>query len=307
MEASLRFSHTCPNASNAEVLTTSVPQNSSSPVPRRTVEPVGFQSCSPLRQWLEGLHVVIAEDNSINQRVMQALLKTANPASLVSCHDGQETLEHVSQNPPDLILMDVHMPRMDGIEATRRLRAQGFQGPIISVTANMSPVIRTSCLEAGVTDHLTKPIDPETLSECFRKIFQPSDKISGQNGQKPRPEPCCDNAIFDVPAFFESFCGDTELCDEVTAAFLEQTHDQIQRIEIALRNRNYQGLIDAYHKLQGSAQTLKAARLEKVCARGETLAREHAPDEEQVDHLEALLQSFSQLRKCLAKAFPGVE
>ena len=117
---------------------------------------------SPRR--LAGLHLLVAEDNEINQLVIDDMLTTEG-ATLTLVGNGREAVETVAHTPHDfdLVLMDVQMPEMDGLEATRRLRLMAPDLPIIGQTAHALNDELEKCLQAGMTDTLTKPIDHEQL------------------------------------------------------------------------------------------------------------------------------------------------
>jgi len=113
---------------------------------------------------LAGLRVLLVEDNDLNQELAATLLSEAGAEVNVAA-DGQQALDKLQQGPCDLVLMDWKMPVMDGLEATRRLRADPrFANlPIIAMTSSALPSDREACLQAGMNDHLGKPIDPTLL------------------------------------------------------------------------------------------------------------------------------------------------
>ena len=116
-----------------------------------------------------GIRVLLAEDNAVNQKVAARMLEK------MGCHvdlvgNGLEALVMVSQLPYDVVLMDVQMPEMDGITATRTLRAQGFATlPIIALTANNRESDREECRAVGMSDFLAKPIRYEDLHACLSR------------------------------------------------------------------------------------------------------------------------------------------
>ena len=117
----------------------------------------------------EGLRVLLAEDNAVNREVALALLRRTGLE--VDCAgNGQEAVEMAGRGGYDLILMDVQMPVMDGLEATRRLRAEGACSvPILGMTANIFKEDREACLAAGMNAHLPKPVEPQMLYETLRR------------------------------------------------------------------------------------------------------------------------------------------
>lgn len=116
-----------------------------------------------------GIRVLLAEDNAVNQKVAARMLEKMG-CRVDMAGNGLEALVMVSQLPYDVILMDVQMPEMDGITATRRLRAQGYsETPIIALTANNRDSDRQECRAAGMSDFLAKPIKYEDLHSCLSK------------------------------------------------------------------------------------------------------------------------------------------
>jgi len=138
-----------------------------SPAATRLSAPVSPQLSAPVpldTSGLAGASILVVEDNPINQEVVAALLEHEG-ATVVRAGNGQEALDALLRDRFDCILMDVQMPVMDGLEATRRIRADVAIAatPVIALTANASDADRRMCLEAGMDDFLTKPIAPKSL------------------------------------------------------------------------------------------------------------------------------------------------
>jgi CheY-like chemotaxis protein len=115
---------------------------------------------------LKDLRILVVDDTEINREIVLALLEDTG-ASLDAAVNGEDAVNKFSQNPCDVVLMDLHMPVMDGFKAARRIRS--LSGPdnvlIIAVTADTGSEVTARCREAGMDDHLGKPIDYEALLE----------------------------------------------------------------------------------------------------------------------------------------------
>ena len=134
-----------------------------------------------------GCRVLLAEDNPVNREVALSLLEDTGLQVDVAA-DGVEAVALASVQPYDLILMDVQMPRMDGLEATRTLRRhpEWAERPILAMTANAFSEDRQACLEAGMDDHIAKPVDPVELFDALsRWLPVPSTGMTGVSSPAP--------------------------------------------------------------------------------------------------------------------------
>jgi signal transduction histidine kinase len=138
-----------------------------------TLAPAEDTGLSPPTDLAGGLHVLVAEDNDVNQLVIRALLsQLGHRCDMVA--DGNAVIERVASQRYDVVLMDIQMPGLDGLSATRRIRAlpgEAARTPIIALTANAMPEERSAYLEAGMNDHLSKPLDPRTLANSLSRLF----------------------------------------------------------------------------------------------------------------------------------------
>jgi CheY-like chemotaxis protein len=119
--------------------------------------------------------VLVADDNLINQRLGRALLESRGHVATV-VNDGQEAVAALAEGTFDVVLMDVQMPRLDGIDATRAIRAaEAFSGrhvPIIAITAHAMTGDRERFLEAGMDAYVPKPLDAALLFETIEQVLQ---------------------------------------------------------------------------------------------------------------------------------------
>ena len=128
-----------------------------------------------------GLHVLLAEDNPINMLLIRELLRRRGHR-VTEVTNGNAAVQAMMEGRFDLLLTDIHMPGMDGIEAARAIRAGEARSgaprtPIVALTADVLESGKHSCLEAGMDGFLTKPVDPSQLEEMFRTLF-PGDEAS---------------------------------------------------------------------------------------------------------------------------------
>jgi CheY-like chemotaxis protein len=130
----------------------------------------------------QGARILVAEDNIVNQEVALGILRKLG-ARADAVADGAEVLEALRTIPYDLVLMDVQMPEMDGLEATRIIRdshsaVHNHQIPIIAMTAAAMQGDRERCLDAGMNDYITKPVSPHALSEALNTWLPPENPAS---------------------------------------------------------------------------------------------------------------------------------
>ncbi|HBN08440.1 MAG TPA: hypothetical protein DD435_07265 [Cyanobacteria bacterium UBA8530] len=128
-------------------------------------KPSSFLETRPLR-------VLLAEDNRLNQKIATRMLEKQGH-SVVLANNGQEALEALEMGPFDLVLMDVQMPVMDGLEATKLVREKGLRIPIVAMTAHAMTGDKEDCLAAGMNGYLAKPIQIETLRDELQRILPP--------------------------------------------------------------------------------------------------------------------------------------
>jgi CheY-like chemotaxis protein len=129
------------------------------------------------------LHILLAEDNPVNQKVALHLLARIDYRA-VTAANGLEALAALRRQPYDVVLMDMQMPEMDGLEATRQIRADKLaaQPWIIALTANAAPEDREACVRAGMNDYLSKPLVSERLAEIL-------DRLQTERAAASRPLP----------------------------------------------------------------------------------------------------------------------
>jgi CheY-like chemotaxis protein len=198
------------------------------------------------------LDILLAEDNPVNQRVAVGLLTRRGHRVAVSAN-GVEALAALEQKSFDVVLMDLQMPEMGGLEATevirRRERGSQKHQRIVAMTAHAMNGDRERCLSAGMDGYLSKPIDPQMLSAAVE-----------QGADVPALQPPAAAAI-DRAEMLQRLGGDQSLFDDVVALFLEDCPVRLAAIKAAVDARDGDAIRKTAHTLKGAAGNLAAGGL----------------------------------------------
>ncbi len=218
--------------------------------------------------------VLIAEDNVTNQKVALGILERLGfRADAVPT--GAEAVKALTLIPYDLILMDVQMPEMDGLEATTIIRQKekerGGHIPIIAMTAYGIEGERERCLEAGMDDYISKPVQPERLVEAIEGLISGS---TADNRQAPENAPSRETRIFDRSALLKRLGGDEQFCDELVKEFMEDVSVRLAQLKQALDDNDAAVVKHQAHTLKGASANIGAQALRDVAMEIETAGRE---------------------------------
>ncbi|MCS6953124.1 MAG: response regulator, partial [Bryobacteraceae bacterium] len=266
----------------------------------------------PLRQ--RPLRVLVAEDNVANQQVMLGLLKKLGlRADAVA--NGLEAVKALQSIPYDLVLMDVEMPEMDGLEATRQIRrlAAGSTKPdvpIIAMTAHALQGDRERCLQAGMNDYLAKPVEiaaliraldrwlPEDSAPAPEAAPMPSATVPASE-PNPRPSPEAPPVVLDKEGILARLMNDRELVRKVAETFLDDAPRQFEALRAYLEAGDMLRLERQAHSLKGASanvggEALRAAawEMEQAAKAGDLGAARRC--------LTKMEQEFDRLRQAIA-------
>jgi len=202
------------------------------------------------------LHILLAEDNLVNQRLAVRLLEKRGH-TVTTVQDGTEALATVRRQTFDLVLMDIQMPHMDGVEATQAIRAQE-QGtvthvPIVAITAHAMPGDRERCLAAGMDGYITKPLRPAELFAVIDSLTMPA-----VHPPETLATPAAEQDILDRHTLWERVEGDADLLREIVALFLADCPERLAELHEALRHRDCTALAQAAHRLKGALGNISA-------------------------------------------------
>ncbi|GAB2180897.1 hypothetical protein DLREEDagrD3_11200 [Denitratisoma sp. agr-D3] len=210
---------------------------------------------------LRGRTILLAEDNKLSQQVATTFLEIAG-MTVVAVDDGEKALAQVRQRPFDLILMDIHMPGMDGLAATREIRAlPGGTVPILAMTAAAMDEDRQDALAAGMDDVVVKPFDPETLLAALcRWVGQAHGADIAPAADTPQPR-------FDVTAALARLGGSREHYDAILHLFADHNRDTASRLGKLLAAADRKGLRQLAHGLKGEAGNAGVSGVQRAAAR----------------------------------------
>ena len=226
------------------------------------------------RESFQGVHVLVVEDNRANQEVAIGMLERLGCDVRIAV-DGIEALEAVAESHFDLILMDCHMPRMDGFEATRQIRAAA--GPysditIIAMTANVQKSAMEQCHAAGMNDYLSKPVKLAVLRDMLNRWIEPEQsEAHAEPASTSRPK--LGNVVIDRNYLAELRDQIGNAADRMIAAFLEDLPDYLEQVQQALQAQDMDELARLAHTIKGGAANTGAGRLAQKAQQLEREAR----------------------------------
>ncbi|MEN6304072.1 MAG: response regulator, partial [Armatimonadia bacterium] len=279
------------------------------PASARTAQPIITRHT--LRERRGGsVRILLAEDNITNQQVAVAILrKIGVHADAVA--NGEEAIKALETIPYDLVLMDVQMPVMDGLEATRSVRdpksaVQNRQIPIIAMTAHAMQGDREKCLEAGMNDYVSKPVEPRVLAEVLEKWLPRKPGVSA--GQ--RPDDAAERAaatvseagatVFDRVGMMARRMGDEDLVRIVADGFLEDIPRQIEALKGYVDTNDAPGAERKAHAIKGASANVGGEALRAVAFEMEKAGK--AGDLEAVTaRLPELETQFARLKEAMTK------
>ena len=250
-----------------------------------------------------GLKILLVEDNPVNRRLAQHVLEK-DGHQVVTADNGEMALATLASTPVDLVLMDVQMPRMDGLETTmairKRERFSGSRVPIIALTAHAMAGDRERCLQAGMDSYLVKPIRPATLLDAIDQLkLAPATRAAAMPAAKP---------VLDRSMLLDRVDGDMQLLAEITELFFHNCDKLVARAETALAERNATEFAYQIHTLRGMFSNLAASAAQETATRLEELdlAAEHGQAAALyavlLDDIRALKAELDKLRRAASSA-----
>ncbi|MFV3074593.1 PAS domain S-box protein [Niveispirillum fermenti] len=266
---------------------------------------------------LSGARILVVEDNELNQMIARGFLQQAG-AEVHLADDGAAAIACVTRAAFDLILMDVQMPGMDGLEATRAIRAlpNGQAIPILALSAAVQESELQGCLDAGMNDHIPKPFAPEQLLSTLRRWLAGAVRVSGTagdagskappaGGQEPAPEPGQQPAAspvipgIDLEQAMGRVLGNRALLDSVLDHFAERFSSLGGRLKGRLAEGDWEQAARKLHDLRGAAGNIGAVEISRQASLLETALRRDPHDSELGPATDRLILEMEALCKAI--------
>lgn len=200
--------------------------------------------------------ILLAEDERLNMKMLAIMLSKLAPfASVVQAEDGEKAVELFREHRPDLVLMDLQMPVIDGLQATAEIRAiEAKESPgkercyIVALTADVLPETRGECLAGGMDDYLSKPVRREEIMTVLERCFGTEEGGRGEPGGTS-----LEDAAWNRPLMLDVLDGDEALADEIASEFLKETPQMLAALSDALAERDMEKLRRRAHTIKGLA------------------------------------------------------
>lgn len=285
---------------------------------------------------IEGKYILLVEDNELNQQVAMEILEDMGFVIDIA-ENGEIAVSKVNEKNYDIILMDMQMPVMDGVEAAKQIRKNPKceSVPIIAMTANAMATDRERCLKAGMNDHITKPIDPKKLLAVLFK-WVPDKKIKVQ---APLVKSPYDDLKINVPGLdselgLRRILGKKKVYISILRKYVLNEKDAFIKIEKLLSKGDWHSAERIAHTLKGVSGSIGATQIQAKAAEVETAIREHIaydklspiiketsvmlakmigylenilPDEESIYKLEGCVSEVKDLIKILEELRPFIK
>jgi PAS domain S-box-containing protein len=208
--------------------------------------------------------ILVAEDNDVNQFVLQRMLATLGYEEITIVADGAEAVRACRESAFDLVLMDCQMPVLDGRDATRQLRKAGLRMPILALTASATERDRDDCLQAGMDDYLTKPIELPVLGEKVQRWLPAPASFPEPSNRRPDQ-----HAAFNREAIARFYLGDIGFFKESREMFVRAATGNLKDLGEVLGAGDEEAARRICHRFKGGAGSLGAELLSSLCARYE--------------------------------------
>lgn len=240
------------------------------------------------------IRVLVAEDHVLNQAYMKRLLPSLGITQFSIVDNGQAALDAVVSKEADFIFMDCHMPVLDGYEAARRIREHEKQAgghiPIVAMTANAMEGEREKCLQAGMDEYISKPIDKTVLVIILSQWMR---FITPETPSAPAMPTSPGDAVLDLRILSGFTENNPQMEREFVSIFMKQSTDHLQKLVQACVDGVSVDWKEAAHSLKGGAATLGAMKMRAVCAQAQEMV--DSTREARLDMVQAVTRAFQEV------------
>ena len=259
-----------------------------------------------------GAKILVVEDNELNQEVALGLLESEGFVVEIA-NNGQEAVEMVSQYPYDIVLMDMQMPVMDGLTATREIRKldQFKDLPILAMTANAMDQDKEKCAEAGMNDHVAKPIDPDELFNALLKWIKPKTSLLDKEANKKKVgdtviDPSGLEAIvgLDTKLGLKRVMGKMPLYLNMLKKYVETGHAAVTDLRNALAMNDQEVAERVAHTCKGVNGNIGASGLQAMAGSIEKLVKVNHDRDQIMREFEAFAVAQISMVDAISSALP---
>jgi two-component system sensor histidine kinase/response regulator len=228
--------------------------------------------------------VLLAEDNNTNQLIAKSLLEQVGIESIIA-NDGQEAVEQYKEHRDsiDLILMDLHMPIMNGYEAAKKIRELSTKVPIVAMTADVILGVQDKCKQSGIFHYISKPFNPDHFIQTIKDIIFENE-----------PDVNKDTSVLDRQLGLKNMGDNEELYHQVLKEYYSENQDTLDKLEAAVREKRYADAVQIVHKVKSSSGSIGAKSLQDTA-----MSLQRALKEEKEEEIGPLLDRFSKLLRRL--------
>jgi polar amino acid transport system substrate-binding protein len=215
-----------------------------------------------------GANVLLVEDNEINRLIAVELLKNAK-LNITTAVDGESAIKEAVKGNYDLILMDIQMPKVDGLTASKRIRELGIKTPIVAMTAHAMSGDKDKSINAGMNAHITKPINPSELYDILIKWIPEADRVVSENYQDNDIDSSydffvnfdIDINILDINKGIKTVAGNTKLYKELLIKFKNDILDIVSKLRDAFDKKDFEKGKILSHSMKSVSGNLGAGKM----------------------------------------------